>query len=141
MLPGAEPHDASPEFNYYGSVVARVREWSYPELSTIERALRWHDRIWEIQYDRNVPLRALPGNEAKAPPSPRTLLREGQVQPRTESDQETRVMEFDSYAAHFALTPERQAERDRRMRHDLERSASKEAEIEAKRVAHQSERV
>ena len=50
-------------------------------------------------------------------------------------------MDFDSYAAHFALTPERQAEVDRRMRDDLERISAKEAEVTAKSVADELERV
>ena len=50
------------------------------------------------------------------------------------------MMDFECYAAHFALTPERQAEVARCMRGDLERIAAKEAEIEAKKVADELER-
>ena len=50
-------------------------------------------------------------------------------------------MDFDSYAAHFGLTPERQAEVDRRMGEDLERIAAKQAEIEPKRVAEEFDRL
>ena len=44
-------------------------------------------------------------------------------------------MDFDSYAAHFALGPEAHAEVSRRVREDLERTAVNQAENEAKRVA------
>ena len=49
-------------------------------------------------------------------------------------------MDFDSYAAHFALSPEAQAEVARRGREDVERNAAKQAEIEAKRIADELER-
>ena len=54
-----------------------------------------------------------------------------------ESDKEIRAKDFRSYAAHFALTPGRQAEVDRRMREDVQRIAAKqaEAEIESESVA------
>ena len=103
--------------------------------------MRWDDKTWEIQHDRGVPIRRLPTKEAKAASSPKSRGREGQVQPRTEANNEMQTMDFDSYAAHFALTPERQAEVDRRMREDLEQIAAKEAEIEAKRVADVLDRV
>ena len=61
-------------------------------------------------YDRCVPLRPLAGNEAKAPPSPRRHLWEGTEQPRVVSGVDTRVMDFEQYAAFFALCPERQIE-------------------------------
>ena len=73
--------------------------------------------------------------KGESPPSPNSRIREGQVQPRTESDKEKGVTDFDSDAAHFALTPETQEEVDRRMGEDLERIAAKEAEIEVRRVA------
>ena len=50
--------------------------------------LRWHDRRWEIQHDRGVAIRQLPSKEAKAPPNRKIRIREGQVQPLTESDKE-----------------------------------------------------
>ena len=50
-------------------------------------------------------------------------------------------MDFDSYAAHFALGPEAQAEVARRVREDVERNAAKQAAAEAKRVADEIERV
>ena len=50
-------------------------------------------------------------------------------------------MDFESYAAHFALGPEAQSEVARRIREDLERNAAKQGEIEAKRVEDELERV
>ena len=87
----------------------RPREWFYPEVSTVGRALRWQDRQWEIQYDRNVPQRALPGKVAKAAPSPTTRVGEGQVQPREPTDEGGQAMDFERYTAFFALSPEAQA--------------------------------
>ena len=81
----------------------------------------------------------LPGKEAKAPPSPRSRLREGQVQPRMVSTEATQVVDFDTYAAFFALTPEKQADVARRVREDAERNAAKQVEAEALRVAKELE--
>ena len=44
-----------------------------------------------------------------------------------EPDWDAYVMDFDSYAAHFALSPEAQAEVARRGREDTERNAAKQA--------------
>ena len=44
--------------------------------------VRVQDGTWKVQYDRNVSLGSVPGTEAKALPSHRTLLRKGNVQPR-----------------------------------------------------------
>ena len=49
-------------------------------------------------------------------------------------------MDFDCYAAHFALGPEAQAEEARRLREDTARNAAKHAEMEAKSVADELER-
>ena len=57
------------------------------------------------------------------------------------SKQEPQVRNFDSYAAFFALGPEKQAEVARRVREDAERNAAKQAEAEAKRVAEELERL
>ena len=51
------------------------------------------------------------------------------------------LCDWDAYAAHFALSPEGQAEVARRVREEMERIAAKQAAIEAKRVAHEIERV
>ena len=112
MLPGANPVKLAPEYNYFGSLVPRPRECYYPETRTVGLELRWHHKPWEVQHDRNVPLRPLQSKEAKAPPSPTSRVRDGPVQPRTEENNEMQVMDFESYAAHFAVTPERQAEVD-----------------------------
>ena len=98
-----------------------------------------HDKPWEFKQDRGVPLRSLPSNEAKAAPSPKSRVREGQVEPRTESDWNTQVMDFDSYAAHFALGLDAQAEVARRVREDTARNAAKQAEIDAKTVSDEME--
>ena len=50
-------------------------------------------------------------------------------------------MDFDSYAAFFALSPEGQAEVARREREDAERNAANQAEAEAVRVAKELEQV
>ena len=73
--------------------------------------------------------------EAKAPPSPRSRVREGQVQQRMEPHWDTQLLDFDSYAAHFALSHEGQAEVARRVREDLDRNAARKREIEAKKAA------
>ena len=93
----------------------------------------------EVQYDLGVPLPPLRGTQAKAPPSPRSRLRNGNVQPRTVSVDETDVMDFDTYAAFFALSTEKQAEVARRVREDAEGNAGKQAEAEAARVAKELE--
>ena len=54
---------------------------------------------------------------------------------------ETLMMDFHSYAAFFALSPETQAEVDRRLREDVERIAVKQAKIDVKRVVKELERV
>ena len=120
--------------------MARPREGYYPETITLGRAFRWHDKPLVIQHDRNVPLRPLPSNKAKAPPIPKSRVCECQVQPRTESDWESQVMDFDSYSAHFALGPEAQAEVGRRVREDTARNAAEQAQIEGKSVAKEIER-
>ena len=74
--------------------------------------------------ERNV------AKHAKAPPSPRRRLREGQLEPRMLYAKEALMLDFESYAAFFALSPETQAEVDRRMREDVERIAAKQAEAE-----------
>ena len=58
-----------------------------------------------------------------------------------EQDWDSQAMDFASYAAHFAFSPEAQAEVDRRVSEDVERNAAKQAAAEAKRVADEMERV
>ena len=65
--------------------------------------------------------------KAKSPRSPRSRIRETQMQLRTESEKETGVIEFDSYAAFFAMTPESQVEVARRVREAAERNVGKQA--------------
>ena len=90
--------------------------------------------------DRGVALPKLPG-KAKAPSSPHTRLREGQVQQREdEIDDGAQAISFESYAAHFAMSPEAQAIVDRRGREDLERNAMRQREIEAKKAAAEMQR-
>ena len=60
----------------------RAREWYYTETTTVGRALRLQDGPREIQHVRSEPLRPLPSKEAKAPPSPRSRVREGEGQNR-----------------------------------------------------------
>ena len=119
----------------------RPRQGFYPEVSTVGRALRWQDGCLEIQQYRNVLIRPLPRKESKAPRSPRSRLREGQLQPRVGIEEGAQVMDFDSYAAFFALSPEGEAELTRREREDAERNAANQAEAEAVRVAKELEQV
>ena len=112
--------------------MARPREFFYPEISTVGREIRCQDGPWEVQYDRILPQRTLHGKQAKASPSPKSPGREGQVQPRAVIPEAKQIKDLDSYAPFFALTPERQAEVDRRMSEDVERIAAKQAEVEAK---------
>ena len=91
-------------------------------------------------YNRNVPLRPLPSYKAKAAPSPKSRVREGQVQSRMEPDWDTQAIAFESDAANFALGPEAIAEVTRRVG-DVERNAAKQSEIEANRVGDEFERV
>ena len=105
--------------------MANRREWYYPKPHKLGRETPWNLGPLEVQYDAGVPLRPHPGKKAKAPPSPRTLLREGHVQLRMESEKETRVMDFDSSAAFYPLTPEWQSEVDRSIREDLEGIAAR----------------
>ena len=72
MLPGAKSVDSATEYNVFGGLVPRPPEWYYPQMTTVGRALRWHDKPWEIQSDRGLPLRQLPSEEAKASPSPKS---------------------------------------------------------------------
>ena len=112
--------------------MAKGWEWYYPKPHKLAREIPWNLGPREVQYNGGVPLRPLPRKNAKAPPWPRTRLREGHGKPRMESEKETRVMDLHSYSAFFARTPDWQAQVDRRMREDLERIAAKETEIEAK---------
>ena len=48
-------------------------------------------------------------------------------------------MDFDQDAVFFAVTPQGQADEDRRMREDILRIAAREAEIETNRVADELE--
>ena len=140
MVPVAKPIDSAPEYNVHAGLVPRPRERYYPETSKIGRVLRWHEKPWEIQYDRGVPHQHLSVKEAKAPPSPKCRLREGEVQQRTEPDWDAYVLDIDHYAAHFAFSPEGQAEVARRFREDTERHAAMQAAIEVKRVVDERER-
>ena len=107
----------------------------YPEVEKVGREITWRLGPWEVQYDRGLPLRPLPSKKAKAPLSPRSQVREGGVTRRMEQDVASQAMDFASYAAHFALGPEAQAEVARRVRDDVQRNAAKQAAREAKRVA------
>ena len=78
---------------------------------------------WEVQYNRGVPLCQLASDKAKAPPSPKSRVREGEVQQRMEPDWDAYVMDFDSYPAQFALTSEAQSDVALRLREDTERNA------------------
>ena len=92
-----------------------------------------------MQYARGVPVRQLHIKKVNPSPSPRRHVREGQVQPRTEPNWDSQAMDLGPYASHFALSPEAQAEVARRVRDDVERNAAKQAAIDAKRVANDSE--
>ena len=94
-----------------------------------------------MQYDPGLPVRPLPGNQAKVPPSARCRLRERQVEPRVVIQKAAEVMDFNSYAAFFAVSPAGQAELDRRVGEDAERNAAKKAEAEAARVAKELEQL
>ena len=96
LLPRAKAVDAAPEFDCYGRPIPRPREWYYPTPHNLARELGWNLVPREVQYDRGVLLRQLPSNKAKAPPSPRSRVREGQVQQRTEPDWDSQAMDFDS---------------------------------------------
>ena len=112
-----------------------------PETHKLGREITWKLGQREVQYDRGVPLRPLPGNQAKAPLSPRSQVRERHVTQRMEHDWVSQAMDLDCYAAHFALGPEAQAEVARRVREDVERNAAKQAAAEAKRGSDEMERV
>ena len=73
--------------------------------------------------------------EAKAPPSPHGRVRARQVTQRMEQELDIQVIDLESYAKHFALGPEAQAEVARRLREDVEPNAAKQAAPKAKRVA------
>ena len=81
----------------------------------MRREFRWQDGPWVVQYDRGVTLRSLPGKQAKAPLSNRSVLGEGGGQPRKMLEDWAKVTDFDSYAALLAVIPEKRAEVDRRM--------------------------
>ena len=118
----------------------RPREWYYPKPHKLGREIRWNLGPWEVQDDRGVPLRQVPGKEAKVHPSPRTRLCEGHVQPREATGEGAQAMDFESYGAFFDLSPEGQAEGARRVRQDEERNVAKQAEAETMRVADELER-
>ena len=80
---------------------------------------------WEVQNDRVEHINPLTSKEAKAPPSDRSRLREGHVHMRKELDSDSQAMDFDSFAAHFALSPEARAQVARRVREDVEWNAAK----------------
>ena len=98
LLPGAKPINSAPVCDCYGRPMPRPREWYYPEKTTVEQALRWHVRTWDIKHDRNLPLRRLPSKQAKAPPNPKCRVSEGQLQSRTEANNEREVMDLEYYA-------------------------------------------
>ena len=78
-LPGAKSVDAPIEYDRYGRQIPKPREWYFPDPSGLGREICRNFGPWEVQWYRGVPLAELPGN-AKAPPSPQTRLRDGQVQ-------------------------------------------------------------
>ena len=104
MLPAVKPIDFPPKYNVDGGLVPRPPDWYYPETTTMCRMLRWHDKLWEIQDDRGLPLRQRQVKEAKAPPSAKSRVSHGQVLQRMQPDWDAYVMDFDSYAAHFPLS-------------------------------------
>ena len=121
-LPGAKPLDM---------LLPKPREVSYPEPHELGREIAWNLPPWEVQWDREVTLSELPG-KAKAPPSLRSRVHEGNVQAREAIPTEgAQAIRFESYAAHFAMSPEAQAMVQRRVREDFERNAKKQREIEA----------
>ena len=67
-------------------------------------------------------------------------MRAGQVAQRKESNWESHALDFESYAADFALCPEAQAEVARHGREDVARNAAMQAAIEAKKIADEIER-
>ena len=121
-LPGVKPLD---------TWVPKPREFYYPEANLPP---------WEVQYDRKAPPSERRG-KAKVPPSPQTRVREGEVQTREAAPEKgAQAISFESYAAHFAMSPEAQAMVERRVREDVERNAKRQREIEAKKVADEIER-
>ena len=92
LLPGAKSVNGAPEFDWYGRPIPRPREWYYPKPHNLGREIGWNLGPWEVQYDRGIPLRQLPSKEPKAPPSPRSRVREGQVKQRTEPDWDASVI-------------------------------------------------
>ena len=90
---------------------------------------------WDVQYDGIVHLLS---KESKAPTSPQTPLREGEVKPGEEViDEGPQAISFQCYAAHFSMSPEAQAIVERLVREDIERNATRQREIEAKKVAYE----
>ena len=61
----------------------KPREWYFPEPIALGREIGWNLGPWEVQWNRGITLPEFPG-KAKAPPSPQTRLREGQVQQQEE---------------------------------------------------------
>ena len=85
-----------------------------------------------------MPLRPLPGKEAKPPPSPRTSLREDEEQPRVASNEGAEGMDFET-AAIFAVSPTGQADVAPRGAEETDRNAAQQAEGEALRGANELE--
>ena len=71
--------------------------------------MRWQDGRRETQHSRNVPLLPLAGKEGRAHHSPRRRERECLVEPRMVSAEASQVMDFVTYAAFLAVTPEKHA--------------------------------
>ena len=139
LLLCAKSVNSASENDRRGRPIPKLWEWYYPEPRRLGRRIGGNFGPGEEQHNRSVPLRRFPSIEAKAPPSPKSRIREGQVQPRTESHIQIPAKDYHSYAAHFALTLEAQEELDRPMRADLERIEENKAEIEAAREAKEVE--
>ena len=141
MLPGARPLDSPQDLDCYGRPIPRPLELYYPESHKLVREITWKLGPWEVQWDRGEPLRPLPSKAVKGPPSPSSRVRARQLTQRMEQEWDSQAMDFESYAAHFALGPEAQAKVARSVREDVEWNAAKQAAAEAKRVADEIERV
>ena len=141
MLSGARALHTPQELDCYGRPIPRPRELYYSNPHKLGIEISSKLGPWEVQWDRGVPLRQLSGKEAKAKPSPNSRVRARQVTQRMEQELDIQVIDLESYAKHFALGPEAQAEVARRLREDGEQNAAKQAAAEAKGGADEMERV
>ena len=129
MLPGVKPRAAAPEFNSYG-----CSGMVLPTGIDGGTCVALPSSPLEDPACPRYAARTATGKEAKASPLPRTRLLEGQVQARDGRYEGAQAMDFESYAAFFAVSPAGPAEVARREGEDAERNVAKQEEAEALRL-------